>query len=484
MQFDDFDKKIKEAAEHHHPAYEEKAWDQMEKLLDKHLPVEKDDRRRIIFLLLFLLLGGLGVYLGISKPWQQTKTGTATNNVSAPLNEKSDDSSTENSTKEKNNEPAGKSSSTKQIAEPAENETSPPENNKPVTEVTESKKTHTPVLQTQTKAEKNEKETAVSNYRIKKAKDKPGNKYLVAGTVSNQKILKNKLVSGKPKNTGEQNEAPAVNKISNQKDENISKVNSAKPTDNNNAAIPSNASVTASNDSVSKTTTTGIVKNDTAQKKEETISKKTTPKPSKQKKSAFAITFSAGPDLSAVGINNAGKLKLAYGAGLSYTFKRFTLRSGFYVAQKVYTAKGNDYHPPQHSPASYLDMIKVDADCKLYEIPVTFSYNFSESKTGNWFASAGLSSFLMKKEEYGYYYKDRVTSTNEYKDWTLKNGENHLFSILDLSAGYERKINKTLSIIAEPYIKVPMEGIGYGSINLNSAGILFTLSVKPFVKSR
>ena len=35
MQFDDFDKKIKEAAEHHHPAYDEKAWDKMEKLLDQ-----------------------------------------------------------------------------------------------------------------------------------------------------------------------------------------------------------------------------------------------------------------------------------------------------------------------------------------------------------------------------------------------------------------------------------------------------------------
>ncbi|MBS1607461.1 MAG: hypothetical protein JSS70_01495, partial [Bacteroidetes bacterium] len=80
MQFDDFDKKIKEAAEHHHPAYEEKAWNQMEKLLDKHLPVEKDNRRRIIFLLLFLLLGGLGVYLGISKPWQQKRATTGTSN--------------------------------------------------------------------------------------------------------------------------------------------------------------------------------------------------------------------------------------------------------------------------------------------------------------------------------------------------------------------------------------------------------------------
>ena len=47
MQSEEFDKKIKEAADHHHPAYDEKAWMKMEKLLDTHLPQKKDDRRRI-----------------------------------------------------------------------------------------------------------------------------------------------------------------------------------------------------------------------------------------------------------------------------------------------------------------------------------------------------------------------------------------------------------------------------------------------------
>ena len=71
MPFEDFDKKIKEAADQHHPAYDEKAWRKMEKLLDEHLPQQKDDRRRILFFLLgFLLLGG-GLYVAISKPWNK-----------------------------------------------------------------------------------------------------------------------------------------------------------------------------------------------------------------------------------------------------------------------------------------------------------------------------------------------------------------------------------------------------------------------------
>src|ERR1700741_4582486 len=70
MQFEDLDKKIKEAADQHHPAYDEKAWRKMEKLLNQHLPLQKDDRRRILFLLLFLLVG-VGGFLMISQPWNK-----------------------------------------------------------------------------------------------------------------------------------------------------------------------------------------------------------------------------------------------------------------------------------------------------------------------------------------------------------------------------------------------------------------------------
>src|SRR5437867_8821402 len=68
MRFEDLDKKIKEAADQHHPAYDEKAWRKMEKLLNQQLPQEKNDRRRILFLFLLLLLIGGGGYLLISQP--------------------------------------------------------------------------------------------------------------------------------------------------------------------------------------------------------------------------------------------------------------------------------------------------------------------------------------------------------------------------------------------------------------------------------
>jgi len=45
---EEINKKIKEAADQYHPAYDEEAWGKMEKLLDKHLPQKKDWRRIIL----------------------------------------------------------------------------------------------------------------------------------------------------------------------------------------------------------------------------------------------------------------------------------------------------------------------------------------------------------------------------------------------------------------------------------------------------
>src|SRR6188768_4214894 len=63
MQSENFDKKLKDLLSQRPPGNDKPEWDKMEVLLDKHLPAEKKDRRRIFFILFsFLLLGG-GAFL-------------------------------------------------------------------------------------------------------------------------------------------------------------------------------------------------------------------------------------------------------------------------------------------------------------------------------------------------------------------------------------------------------------------------------------
>src|SRR6185437_4122101 len=263
---------------------------------------------------------------------------------------------------------------------------------------------------------------------------------------------------------------------------------------------PDNNGITEQTD-ISQSSTEAIIKdstegnrNERADENKETnslikendknTSHKKNPAPKNRNKfiNSFAINFSAGPDVSAVNIDDIGKINPLFGAGISYSIgKRWNLRTGFYVEKKVYDTKADNYHPPAGFWNNYPDLNYIDANCKVYEVPLIINYNFSQASTHFWFASAGISSYFMKKEKYYYTPKD-PSIQYPYDSYIVNNKNKHYFSSARLSAGYERKFSKTISVIAEPYLNLPLAGVGYGKVNLYSTGILFTLSIKPFAK--
>lgn len=493
MQSEDFDKKIKEAAEHHHPVYDEKAWDKMERLLDKHMPTQKDDRRRtFFFLLLFLAVAVVsgGIYFLQSN--ETTHDKVSLRNKSK--NEQADKSVEQTSV-------ASTKSKEDNLTKPG---ASSPEKSLPVTDKSlpltdQSSSTNSSLTKNSTAAvQKNDRAIKKNNNTAESNKDnshtKAGYKMITGISVADQQKKfashrqqtkqpgthtyvvpgnKNKTVNGPAAGDAASVAGNNKNEIINNKEINSpEKNNPANNTAAVNPAVPDFSLQKKASD------TTKAEANSTT-----TAQQKPSPKPGKQKKSAFAITFTTMPDLSTVGIRRAGKVQLGYGAGLSYTLNRFTIRSGFYVGRKVYTVGPEDYHLKYSWPPNVV-LNKVNADCKVYEIPFLVSYNFAQSKKSNWFVSSGLSTYLMKRETYDYDYSYTGSSTVYWKTTTINNEYKHFFSILDLSAGYERKLNNILSITAEPYIKMPLSGIGYGKIKLNSVGIAFTLSIKPFVPKK
>jgi len=198
-----------------------------------------------------------------------------------------------------------------------------------------------------------------------------------------------------------------------------------------------------------------------------------------RKRNVFFFSLSAGADISSIQFQEKGKLKPVTGVGAGYTIAgKFTLRTGFYSARKIYSA-AKQYYKPASLPMNWNYLSQIDADCKVYEVPLTVSYNFGFLKKHNWFASAGLSSYIMKKEKYKYEYIYPSGASYSYTH-TVNNENKHYFSILTLSGGYTRKISNRLSLTAEPYVKIPLTGIGYGNVKLNSAGLLFSASFNPF----
>ncbi|MGZ8511117.1 MAG: hypothetical protein ACXWWA_12095 [Chitinophagaceae bacterium] len=436
MWSEEINKKIQEAENSLPTAHNDKAWENMETLLDRHLPLKKR-RRRFIWLMIPLFLGAATTFFILQK----------TGNKSNPA-------------------VGQKNTSSKTILLPVD-QTSPGGKlpgigtNEPISSKDKSAETH-PLKETfpELASKTNLQQAATGGQLYERTKkinrELPTQNIDEAKAGKETRELSTNSLRGKPVASNIQ--APVIN-----------------ITQNNDAIT----TVPADSLSLQKTIADNKKMEDTVQSEITRIE----PKKEKSKSSAgskFSLNFSFGPDISGVGIDNPGRLEMQYGIGASYALsKRFSIRTGFFAGSKKYTADSADYH--LHYSINNLQ--KVEADCYVYEIPLTLVYNFPSTKKHNWFLSGGVSSFLMKKETYEYYYKNSWGQPQSYSR-TYKNENSHLFSVINISGGYQYHFTDRFTVMAEPYIKLPGSGIGAGKVKLKSSGVLFTIGYKPFLKSK
>ena len=448
MQSENFDKKIKDSLSQRPPGNDIPDWDKMETLLDKHMPVEKKDTRRIFFILFsFLLLGGGAFFV-----WQNSNS-----NKKEIAEIKSQN---QNSTTKENNKPGNtgidKGTSDSQL--PNNTADRPASSNDPDTQTKDAETNIVPdrKIPTDVSVAKSGKNKKTSKPVIKKT----GNTKQISSDQTIDELVKNTEPerSSIEKLTKSETEPTIAEKKEPVKESEVEKTKPGNKVDEQNKETKEIKPV-------------AINKTDNK----------------KQKKSSsfandFFVSVSAGPDLSKVG-DNTGDVKLAYGVGIGYQIsKRFSIRTGFYAGRKVYTADPGDYHPPNNFWQYYPNLEDIEANCKVYDIPITVDYKINSNKKQSWFASVGVSSLLMKEETYDYYFKPNYSPTYITYTKTIHNQNKHYFSVLNLSGGYTRVINKNISLQAEPYLKIALDGVGYGKVKLNSGGVLFSAVIKPFAK--
>ena len=105
----------------------------------------------------------------------------------------------------------------------------------------------------------------------------------------------------------------------------------------------------------------------------------------------------------------------------------------------------------------------------MWEIPLNIRYNFSKSERMKWFATAGLSTYLMSRE----YYDFNETGGGALwgGSWDIRKPSQNWFSIVNISAGFEQHIGKIGNLRIEPYLRLPLSGIGTGRLPIMSAGL-------------
>jgi len=181
----------------------------------------------------------------------------------------------------------------------------------------------------------------------------------------------------------------------------------------------------------------------------------------------FALTILASPDINGAGSFQSAKIGtnigLLFSVGVS---KKLTISTGASYSKKPYLTNFDNYYTSYKFKINPTD---VYADCRVLDIPINVDYKVAGQSRNSFSIGAGLSSYIMLREQYTYDYADPATAGPA--DYLVVNKNRHFLGVLNLNTTYEHAVNSRMSIAAQPYLKVPLTNIGYSQVRLQSAGI-------------
>lgn len=175
-----------------------------------------------------------------------------------------------------------------------------------------------------------------------------------------------------------------------------------------------------------------------------------------------------GPDISMIKSQGVKNLGYNIGGVLGYRFNsRWSVEAGIQWSKKKYYTDGK-YFNKYAAGITAPELRSLNGGCEMFVFPIGMKYRFN---IGNKpvFAGAGLNSYIMKKENYTYI-ANGSNSTYEGSRSYMNSGD-HLFSNLQLSAGFDKQLSNKLALRIEPYFSVPLKSIGIGKIPITSMGI-------------
>jgi hypothetical protein len=192
------------------------------------------------------------------------------------------------------------------------------------------------------------------------------------------------------------------------------------------------------------------------------------------------------PDFTSVNSLAGNRPGSTVGLTLDYQFvPRLYISTGLLLDRKNYAARAQDYHAPvdfyqNNIFARHLDYVK--GTFEMLEIPLNLRYDFSVTGSTLFFASAGVSSYLLTSENSGMYGTPWGYQT--YQPCPSTGQHSYLFSAANLSLGVETGLSNSLSLLIAPYMKIPTRGIGFGQVQMSSVGINFALKFAPVISRK
>lgn len=186
----------------------------------------------------------------------------------------------------------------------------------------------------------------------------------------------------------------------------------------------------------------------------------------------LALSVMAAPDVNSVGGFQQGKLGTNAGLLLSVQpFRKLSFSTGAIYSVKPYLTSFANY---QGSNAAGPTPQSVQADCRMFDIPVNINYQVFQRRENKIEIGAGLSSYIMLHQSYTFNYANAYS--DETWNYNVPGVSKYYFGVFNINASYERRINSKVAFSIQPYMKVPLTNLGYSQVKLQSTGVALGLN--------
>ena len=188
--------------------------------------------------------------------------------------------------------------------------------------------------------------------------------------------------------------------------------------------------------------------------------------------------FGLGPELNVVDDSGLDRASLAVYLGYeAKVFRDLWFHSRLSYSRKYYKADGYSYEPPYYGFWSYGVVPELTyGNCSMLDLAVDLRYYLPVWPKSGLYLNTGVTSYVLFDESYEFIYETNDPSLRQ--SWS--DNDTHFFpaSNINIGIGYYTSISNKLDLMAEPFIKVPLSGVGYGDIPITTFGLYMGIRAK------
>ena len=143
---------------------------------------------------------------------------------------------------------------------------------------------------------------------------------------------------------------------------------------------------------------------------------------------------------------------------------------GLSYGRKRYHAAPDHYHMAEGFWVGGVAATDTESAADIWEVPLLATYHLRDRRReSSVFVSAGLTSYLLRKETFAYSYSREVPDQNH--GHSMYNQHRTVLGIAQFQLGYRLLQGDRLTYRISPFVSVPLSGVGYGDVQLYTGGV-------------